>query len=88
MMGVGFDQCEADACVIFLVESRVLSFVVVDQVDDIFAMRFNSWCEKLCEDLGLGGSCQQTGGFALVGTLPIFSRLGCRDVDDMTAGFR
>lgn len=51
MRGLGFEQCEADACVMRLVEAGAVSIVVVVHVDDIFAMGLKSRCDKFCEDL-------------------------------------
>ena len=51
MRGLGFEQCEADACVMRLREERAVFILVVVLLDDIFAMGFNSRCDKSCEDL-------------------------------------
>ena len=47
---LGFEQCEADACVMRLVEAGAVSIVIVAHVD-IFAMGLLSTCDKFCEDL-------------------------------------
>ena len=46
MRDLGFKQCEADGCVIRLIEKGAVSIVVVVHVDDIFAMRLKSKCDK------------------------------------------
>ena len=51
MGGLGFEQCEADACVMRLVEEGAVSIVVVVHVDDLFAIGLKSRCDKFCEDL-------------------------------------
>ena len=88
MRGVSFEQCEADACVMRLVEAGPVSIVVVVHVDDIFAMGLENRCAKFYEDLNQLVPVKQPGGVTVVRKSPIFSRLGCRDVDDITAGFR
>ena len=74
MMGLRFQQCEADACVLCLIEEGAVSIVETVHVDGTFAMG-----SPVC-------SHQQPGGIAVVRRLPIFSRLECRNVDDITAG--
>ena len=50
MRGLSFEQCEADACVLCLVEARAVSVVVVVHVDDILAMGLiKSRCDEFCE---------------------------------------
>ena len=51
MRGFGFQQCQADACVLSLVEEAAVSIVVVVHVDDIFAMGLERRFDKFCEDL-------------------------------------
>ena len=51
MRGLGFKQCQADACVLRLEEAGAVSIVVVVHVDDKFAMGLKSRCDKFCEDL-------------------------------------
>ena len=51
MRGLGFEQCEADACVMRFMEEGAVSIVVVVHVDDIIAMGLKSRCDKFCEDL-------------------------------------
>ena len=46
MKALGFEQCEADACVISLVEDGGVSVVVVVHVNDIFAIGRKSRCDK------------------------------------------
>ena len=48
---LGFEQCEADACVMRLVEDGGVSVVVVVHVDDIFAIGRKSRCDKFGDDL-------------------------------------
>ena len=72
------------ACVIRVVDAGAESIVVAVNVDDIFAMRLKSRCDKPCEDLDQFvpinnlGSCGGT-------QLPMFSGRGCRDVNNTTA---
>ena len=51
MKALGFKQCEADACVMRLVEDGGVSVVVVVHVDDIFAIGRKSRCDKFGDDL-------------------------------------
>ena len=51
MEGLGFEQCEAGAGVMRLVEAGAVSIVVVVRVDDIFAMGHKNRCDKVCDDL-------------------------------------
>ena len=51
MGGLGFEQCEADACVMRLVEEGAVSIVVVVHVDDLFAIGLKSRCDKFCKEL-------------------------------------
>ena len=51
MKARGFEQCEADACVMRLVEGGEISVVVVVHVDDIFAIGRKSRCVKFGDDL-------------------------------------
>ena len=51
MRGLRFEQCEADACVMRLVEEGAVSIVVEMHIDDIFAMGLKSRCDKFCKDL-------------------------------------
>ena len=51
MKALGFEQCEADACVMRLVEDGGVSVVVVVHVDDIFAIGRKSRCNKFGDDL-------------------------------------
>ena len=51
MRGLGFERCEADACVTRLVEEGAVSVVVVVHVDYNFAMRLKSRCDTFCEEL-------------------------------------
>ena len=51
MRGLGFEQCQADACVTRLVEAGGDSIVVVVHVDVIVAMGLKSGCDKLWPDL-------------------------------------
>ena len=51
MKALGFEQCEADACVMRLVEDGGVSVVVVVHVDDIFAIGRKSRCDKSGGDL-------------------------------------
>ena len=51
MKTLGFEQCEADACVMRLVEDGGVSVVVVVHVDDIFAIGGKSRCDKFGDDL-------------------------------------
>ena len=50
MKALGFEQCEADACVMRLVEDGGVSVVVVVHVDDIFAIGRKSRCDKFGDD--------------------------------------
>ena len=50
MRGLGFEQYQADACVLRLVEEGAVSIVVVVHVDDIFAMGLKSRCDKIWEE--------------------------------------
>ena len=52
MKALGFEQCEADACVMRLVEDGGVSVVVVVHVDDIFVIGRKSSCDKFGDDLG------------------------------------
>ena len=36
MRGLGFEQCDADACAMRSVEARAVSIVIVVHVEDIF----------------------------------------------------
>ena len=51
MKALGFEQCEAGACVMRLVEDGGVSVVVVVLVDDIFAIGRKSRCDKFGDDL-------------------------------------
>ena len=51
MKAFGFEQREADACVMRLVEDGGLAVVVVVHVDDIFAIGRKSRCDKFGDDL-------------------------------------
>ena len=51
MKALAFEQCEADACVISLVEDGAVSVVVVVHVDDIFAIGRKSRCDKFGDGL-------------------------------------
>ena len=51
MRGLGFEQCEVDACVMRLLKEGSVSIVVVVHVDDISAMGRKSRCDRFCEDL-------------------------------------
>ena len=51
MKALGFEQCEADACVMRLVEDGGFSVVVVVHVDGIFAIGRKSRCDKFGDDL-------------------------------------
>ena len=51
MEALGFEQCEADAYVMLLVEDGGVSVVVVVRVDDIFAIGRKSRCDKFGDDL-------------------------------------
>ena len=51
MKALGFEQCEADACVMRLVEDGGVSVVAVVHVDDIFAIGRKSRCDKFGDDL-------------------------------------
>ena len=51
MKALGFEQCEADACVMRLVEDGPVSVVVVVHVDDIFAIGRNTRCDKFGDGL-------------------------------------
>ena len=48
---LGFEQCEADACVMHLVEDGGVSVVVVVHVDDIFAIGRKTTCDKFGDGL-------------------------------------
>ena len=51
LKALGFEQCNADACVMCLVEDGGVSEVVVVHVDDIFSIRRKSRCDKFGDDL-------------------------------------
>ena len=51
MKALGFEQCEADARVKRLVEDGGVSVVVAVHMDDIFAIRRKSRCNKFGDDL-------------------------------------
>ena len=51
MKALGFEQCEADACAMRLVEDGGVSVVVVVHVDDIFAIGRKSRCDKFGDNL-------------------------------------
>ena len=51
MTALGFEQREADACVIRLVEGGGVSVVVVVHMDGIFAIGHKSRCDKFGDDL-------------------------------------
>ena len=51
MKALGFEQCEADACVMRLVEDGGVSVVVVVHVHEIFAIGRKSRCDKFGHDL-------------------------------------
>ena len=51
MKALGFEKCEADACVMRLVEDGGVSVAVVVHVDDIFAIGRKSRCDKFDDDL-------------------------------------
>ena len=51
MKALGFEQCEADACVMRLVDNGGVSVVVVVHVDDIFVIGRKSRCDKFGDDL-------------------------------------
>ena len=51
MKALGFEQCEADACVMRLVEDGGVSVVVVVHADDIFAIRRKRRCDKFGDNL-------------------------------------
>ena len=51
MKALGFEQCEADACVMRLVEDGGVSVVVVVHVDNIFGIGCKSRCDKFGDDL-------------------------------------
>ena len=52
MKALGFEQCEADACAMHLVEDVAVSaVVVVHHVDDIFAIGLKTRCDKFGDDL-------------------------------------
>ena len=51
MRGLGFEQCEAEACVVRLVEEGAVSVVVVVHVDNFYAMGLKCRSDKVCEDL-------------------------------------
>ena len=48
---LGFEQSLADACVMRLVESGIVSIVTVVHMDDIFAVGHKARFDQLCEDL-------------------------------------
>ena len=51
MRSLSFEQCAADACVMFLVEDGVVSMVVVVHADDIFSIGRTSRCDQFGRDL-------------------------------------
>ena len=51
MKVLGFEQCEADACVMRLVEDGAVVVVVVVHVNDIFAIGRKTRCDKFGDDL-------------------------------------
>ena len=51
MRGLGFEQCEAEACVVRLVEEGAVSVVVVVHVFNFNAMGLKCRSDKVCEDL-------------------------------------
>ena len=51
MKALGFEQCEADACVMRLVKDGGVSVVIVVHVDGIFAIGRKSRCDKFSDDL-------------------------------------
>ena len=51
MKALGFEQCEADACVMGLMEDGGVSVVVIMHVDDIFAIGRKSRCDEFGGDL-------------------------------------
>ena len=62
MMGLGFEQCEPNACVMRLVEAGGVSIVVVVvvHVDDIFAVGLKSRCGRVRFSWSVGPSRRQT----------------------------
>ena len=48
---IGFESCAADACVMRLIEHRVVVMVVVVHVDDIFSIGLKRKCDKFGVDL-------------------------------------
>ena len=51
MKALGFEQCEADACVMRLVEDGGVSVIVVAHMNDIFAIGRKSRCDKFGDKL-------------------------------------
>ena len=49
--GLAFEQCDADACGMHLVEAGGVSIVVVVHADGIFGVELMSRCDQFCEDL-------------------------------------
>ena len=86
--GLGFEQFEADACVVRLVGAGAVSIAVVVHVDDIFSMGLKSRCDQFCEDLNQVVPINNLGVLRWCAGVPILSRLGCRGIGDITAGFR
>ena len=78
MKALGFEQCEADACVMRLVEDCGVSVVVVVHVDDIFTIGRKSRCDKFGDDLDAYGPITN------LGELRWYA--GCRFERDRVAG--
>ena len=78
MKSLGFEQSEADPCVLRLQGDGIVSVVVVVHVDDIFAAGLKSRCDKVCEELN---------AFAPVNNLGELKwYAGCRFTRDQVAG--
>ena len=84
MRGLGLEQCEADACVMRLLEKGAVSIEVVVHVSDVFMIT----CDKICWDLNQFVPINNLGELSWYAGCRFFTRPGCRIVDDITAGFR
>lgn len=52
LLALGFEQCKADACVFRLIEEGEVVLILVEHLDDIFAVGKKERCDKFEEDLG------------------------------------
>ena len=73
LRGLGFEQCEADACVVRLLGKGAVSIEVVVHVGDIFMIRYDKICEDSTEFVPMNN----------LGGLPWYA--GCRFLQDRDA---